>query len=146
MAANTALLMGDETLDTDLPRNPRRKRAAKPKAPAMPKASEAQIQRAIIDALRWRGIFAAHIPNAGKRSAMAGKRLKAEGMRPGFPDLACYGHGLHALIEVKADDGRLSDAQHNMHELLRARGAVVIVARSVDEVFAGLADAGWPLR
>jgi hypothetical protein len=137
--SNSDLLLGREPLDTAIPRGRRAKRVK------APKASEAQIQRAIIDALRLRRVTAVHVPNAGKRSAIAGRRLKGEGMRPGFPDLACYGFARHALIEVKSDAGRLSEAQENMHAILRERGAVVIVARSVDEAMDGLREAGWPL-
>lgn len=53
-------------------------------------------------------IMLAHIPNEGKRTKTNGARLKAEGLRPGFPDISLsvprqnY-HGLY--IELKRIKG-----------------------------------------
>lgn len=53
-------------------------------------------------------IMLAHIPNEGKRTKTTGARLKAEGLRPGFPDISLsvprrdY-HGLY--IELKRIKG-----------------------------------------
>ena len=138
MSATAPLLLGDE----DLAEPAKRKRRTRKAAPA---ASEAQIQRAIIDAMRWRGVLAVHVPNAGKRSAVAGRRLKGEGMRPGFPDLLLYAHGVHALIEVKRPGYRpsdVSDAQREMHATLTEHGARVTVVDSVDAALAFARAAG----
>lgn len=145
MSANGPLLVGDEPLDVFLRTQRKRGRLVKAAKPAKPpRASERAIQMAIIDALRFSGVMAVHVPNAGKRSGRAGVRLKGEGMRPGFPDLVCYGPGgAHALLEVKAEAGRLSPAQVECHEDLRRRGALVLVVRSVDEARDGLRAAGW---
>lgn len=105
---------------------------------------EAAIQRAILDRLRWHGILCHHSPNEGKRAAITGKRLKGEGMRPGWPDLACYGqNGEHALLEVKAPKGRLSDAQRECHAELARRGIAVRTVTSQDEAVAALRAAGF---
>jgi hypothetical protein len=138
--------MGLAHLETDLGR--KRTRAPRRKAaPRGPIPSEAQVQRAIIDALRMRGIMAVHVPNAGKRSAVAGKRLKGEGMVPGFPDLAVYGpYARHALLEVKRPGytaSAVSDAQHDMHARLRGLGATVAIVTSIDDALKALRDAGW---
>lgn len=142
MSGTVDLLMGDEPLEPA----PRKQRARKP---IVSRASEAQIQRAIIDWLRWKGITAVHIPNAGKRSARAGKRLKGEGMVPGFPDLVLYGAGgRHALLEVKRPGWKPSDVSDNqlaMHAKLRAHGAVVEVVASIDDTRGVLRAAGWPV-
>jgi hypothetical protein len=115
----------------------------RPKAPRA--APEAAIQRAIIDRLRWHGVLVMHVPNAGKRSAIAGRRLKGEGMRPGWPDLACYQHGRHALLEVKAPKGRVSEAQRECHgELLRHAFPVAVVT-SQDEAVEVLRARGFAL-
>lgn len=109
------------------------------------KVTEAGIQRAIVDALRWRGIMVVHVPNAGLRSVVAGRRLKSEGMRPGFPDLLVYGAGgQHMLMEVKAAKGRVSDAQHECIAELQRRGVHVAVVRSIDDALAAVAE--WPSR
>ena len=140
--------LGLADLETDL----RRKRTRGPRrkaAPRRPVPSEAQVQRAIIDALRLRGIYAVHIPNAGKRSVVAGRRLRGEGMAKGFPDLAVYGpHGRHALLEVKRPGyapSAVSDDQLAVHERLRGLGAAVAIVTSIDDALAALRDAGWPL-
>lgn len=105
---------------------------------------EASIQRAIIGALRWHGIMAVHVPNGGKRTTAAGRRLKSEGMRAGFPDLACYSRdGQHGLMEVKAARGVLSDDQHDCIEELVLRGVKVAVVRSIDDALAAVRAWGW---
>lgn len=66
-----------------------------------------------------------HIPNGGKRDAVEGKHLKAQGVRPGVPDLCLpvargrY-HGLY--IEMKTEIGHTSDAQEWWGERLTAQG------------------------
>jgi hypothetical protein len=123
---SASAMFGEE--DEDLA--PRRKRK-----PSKPAATEAQIQRAIIDALRWRGIMAVHVPNAGKRSAIAGRRLKGEGMRPGFPDLVVKRTGWRP--------SDVSDDQRAMHERLRELGQVVEIVDGIDAALAVLRREGW---
>ena len=82
---------------------------AAPKRKAQP---EAIIQRAIIARLRMSGIVCHHSPNAAKRSVIGGRRIKADGMITGWPDLTVVGQeGLVAFLEVKAPDGKPSPAQ-----------------------------------
>lgn len=56
-----------------------------------------------------------HVPNGGLRSARSAARLKAQGVKPGVPDLCLpvARGGYHGLyIELKrAGGGRISDAQ-----------------------------------
>jgi len=104
---------------------------------------EAAIQRAIIDRLRWHGILCVHVANEGRRTTREGRRLKGEGMRPGFPDLACYQHGKHALLEVKAPNGRLSDNQRVTHAELGRHGFLVAVVTSQDEAVEALRASGF---
>lgn len=106
---------------------------------------EALIQRAIIDRLRWFGVLAVAVPNEGKRSASAGRRLKGTGMRPGFPDLICMKDGCVVFLEVKAEKGRLQSNQAEFHDVLRRYGMRVAVVRSQDEAVAALAAMGLPL-
>jgi len=130
MSATAAMLAGEE--DAALFG---RKRRGNP---------EALIQRAIIDRLRWFDVLCHHSPNEGKRTAITGRRLKGEGMRAGWPDLACYGpNGEHALLEVKAPKGRLSDAQRECHAELARKGQVVRVVTSQDEAVSALREAGF---
>lgn len=66
-----------------------------------------------------------HVPNEGKRTASAGGRLKAAGMRAGVPDLCLpvprggY-HGLY--IEMKYGKNKPTQAQNEWLDALREQG------------------------
>jgi len=73
------------------------------------------------------------IPNGGVRHKATARRLAAEGVAPGVPDLclACsgtYGHALY--IEMKTASGRLSAAQRAWRDALIAHNNGYILARS----------------
>jgi hypothetical protein len=94
---------------------------------------------------RWQGRalsdYALHIPNEGKRSMVAGARLKQIGLKPGTPDilLPVPVGGYHGLwIELKAIGGRLSDAQHEVIAMLRGQGYRVDVCFGWDEARAAV--------
>jgi hypothetical protein len=70
-------------------------------------APERAIQIAIKRRLALSGVVCHHSPNAGKRSVIAGRMLKAEGMITGWPDLTLVGPDKRiAFLEVKAEKGR----------------------------------------
>jgi hypothetical protein len=90
----------------------------------------------IVKAIRQMGWLCFHL-DAG--SLAQTQRAKAGRPPPGWPDLACYGHcGEHVLLEVKTASGVVSEAQHEMHELLHRRGFKVAVVRSVTEALEAL--------
>ena len=72
-------------------------------------------------------------PNGGNRDGFEAKRLKEEGILPGFPDLAHLHRGTLFLLEFKTATGRLSPAQIDLHPRLVAAGARVATAYSLDE-------------
>lgn len=77
-----------------------------------------------------RRIFA--VPNAGKRTPRQGARMKAEGLKPGFPDvgLLAAAHGYYGLfIELKTDKGRLSPEQKQWLESLDEAGYAAYMCR-----------------
>lgn len=116
------------------------------KAPAAPKVTERAIQIAIRDALRFAGVRSRHIPNAGKRSVVAGFRLRQEGMVAGTPDLLVWLPGAPPRVgwmEVKAPKGRTSDAQDEQLDSLTADGFPCAVVRGVDDALAALRAWGW---
>jgi len=122
-------------------------------------APERGAQVAVVAYLRTclpAGSIVAAVKNEhGARGKTRGQRLrfgakrKAEGVRPGFPDLIvllpCPPR--IALVEMKAPRaGRLSPAQTEMHRELADMGFPVFVARSVEDARAGFAALGVPLR
>ena len=75
-------------------------------------------------------IFA--IPNGEKRSISVAKRLKAEGVMPGVPDLFIPEWSL--WVEMKrAKGGRLSDDQRQVIARLEQMGHFVIIGRGAED-------------
>lgn len=112
--------------------------------------SERAIQQGIVAWLRMLGCLvsatqnergaASDDPNAAARFGASRKR---SGMTAGFPDISIYTPAAqHALVEVKAEKGRLSAVQIEVHAWLRSHGHIVIVARSIEQVADGLRAAG----
>ena len=88
-----------------------------------------------------------HIPNGGGRSPGEAKRLKAQGVRAGVPDicLPVSRRGYHGLyIELKRrEGGRVSPEQNMMIDALREQGYRVEVCRGWEaarDVIAGYMD------
>lgn len=105
--------------------------------------TEAQEQEALF---RWAAFSMAkypelallyHIPNEGKRSGLTGYRLKAQGLRPGVPDICLPVPSLHytaLYIELKRrEGGRVSDAQRGWIAALNRVGCRAVVCRGWDE-------------
>lgn len=76
-------------------------------------------------------IFA--VPNGGKRHITTARRLQAEGLKAGIPDLILpvARAGFHSLyIELKrTKDSYATPEQKAMHEALRAQGNAVYVCK-----------------
>jgi hypothetical protein len=83
------------------------------------------------------GILLAAVPNGGYRRAKEGKRLKAEGVLAGYPDVlvdeprGVY-HGLRVEMKRRSG-GALSDSQREVHRALRRRGFKVVTCRGHEE-------------
>jgi hypothetical protein len=96
---------------------------------------EDQIQRACFQHLAWRGVpglFAFHPANGGWRSPIEARILKGLGVIAGVPDIIIIHATKVYALELKADDGRITDAQLACHERLRTAGARVGVAFGID--------------
>lgn len=66
-----------------------------------------------------------HIPNGGKRDPSEARHLKAQGVKPGVPDLCLpvARHGYHGLyIEMKSLKGRTRPEQKWWLQELRKQG------------------------
>lgn len=97
--------------------------------------SEDQIQRAVADYLRLRGVRGLvwwHTPNGELRRPGIGGRLKAYGARAGMPDVMLIHKGRSYALELKTEHGRISAAQRAVHEDLKEAGAEVWVAFGLD--------------
>jgi hypothetical protein len=72
------------------------------------------------------------IPNGEYRSITVAKRLKAEGVTPGVPDLYCP--RFHFWVELKrTKGGKLSTYQEKMIDYLRRIGDHVIVGYGCED-------------
>jgi hypothetical protein len=103
--------------------------------------NEAQIQRAVLDHLRIRGVpdlFFLHIPNGGLRLRSEAARLKGLGTRAGAPDLLLVHEGRVYGLELKAPGGRVTAAQLETLSAMEAAGACTGVAEGLDQALAVL--------
>lgn len=104
--------------------------------PKKPRQSEAEEQAAVIQYCELRRIPIFHIPNGGSRNKAEAAHLKAQGVKPGVPDLFLpvakqpY-HGL--FIEMKAEHGRISDHQKEWLTLLSHQGYAIAVCYGFDQ-------------
>ena len=98
------------------------------------------------------GIRFVATPNAGKRTAWAAMKAKAEGMAAGWPDVTILWHngicetavpGI-AFLELKARDGALSVPQIDTLNWLHKAGFPCGCFRSVDTAVDYLRKAGAP--
>jgi len=78
-----------------------------------------------------------HIPNGGSRHPAEARRLKAQGVKPGVPDLCLpvARGGYHGLyIELKrSGGGRLSNDQREWLASLSDAGYLAVVAHGYEE-------------
>lgn len=98
---------------------------------------EDAIQRSVVrhyERFRLPNTYLASVPNESPRSKAYLGRLIGMGLRPGFPDLICFGprRGLIRFLELKADDGTLTENQCEMHERLESLGLEVATAWGAD--------------
>jgi hypothetical protein len=97
---------------------------------------EKRIQDQILTALRFRRLFAFHIPNHGLLSRRTGKYNKVGQFHvPGIPDVAVLlPAGRILWIEVKSADGRQSPDQVAVQKRLGELGHVYLLVRSLQDV------------
>lgn len=91
-------------------------------------------------ALRGR-LFA--VPNGGHRHVAVAAKLKAEGVRPGVPDLwlPVQRQGFAGLvIELKAEGGRLQTSQADWLAFLSEQGYMAVVCVGADAAIQTIAD------
>lgn len=99
----------------------------------------ADLQMAVLPALEL--LYA--VPNGARTAISVAKRLKAEGMRAGVPDLCLPVAARGAIglyIEMKTATGPVSGDQKRWHAALRAAGHIVVVCRSIESAIAELRE------
>lgn len=80
-------------------------------------------------------------PNGGKRNLMVAMKLKAEGVRPGVPDLMLPvpSNGYHGLyIEMKKPKGKATESQLDWIDFLNGQGYLALVCCGFDEAKAAI--------
>lgn len=105
---------------------------------------EKAIQAQILALLRLRGVWH-HRNNTGAAVQESGgtRRFMRFGA-PGMPDITCYlPQGNVLWIEVKAQRGRLNEAQTEWRSKAHEHGHHHLVARSVEDVEAALRLFGY---
>lgn len=104
---------------------------------------EGVIVRACLDFITLKGIIAWRTNTTGIYDPTA-KRFRTNAGRNGVADiLGCLPGGRFLAIECKAGKGRLSPAQVEFQRDIVQSGGLHIVARSVDDVAAVLAEEGY---
>lgn len=98
---------------------------------------ESNIQHAILDNLRWRGILAfrcqpAPIPIRKGKTIIGFRRSDA--FNVGMPDIVCVIRGQFIGIEVKSPEGRQRADQRDWQTKIETAGGTYILVRSWDEV------------
>lgn len=114
----------------------------------LPGPTESQMQQAVfawalLMSKRWPELeLLAHVPNGGARSKATAGRLKAEGVRAGWPDIILpVGRKpyLSLMIELKRIEqigrkhGGLSESQIELLPKLAAQGNAVVVCHTVED-------------
>jgi len=97
----------------------------------------AVIQWCALHEMRWPELWLIHaIPNGGDRHIAVAAKLKAEGVKPGVPDLFLpvpkgrY-HGLYLEMKRK-DGGRTTETQKRWHQGLFVQGYCFRVCKGAD--------------
>lgn len=106
---------------------------------------EDQIQRAVFAHIRQRGapgVFAFHVPNGGKRKPIEAAIFKGLGVVAGVPDVIAVREGHTYGLELKANNGKMTPSQVDVHARLQAAGATVVTTYGLDEAIAQLEQWG----
>lgn len=96
---------------------------------------EEKLHCAVVKHLQARGVpglVCFHPPNGGKRGIREAVRLKRMGVRAGVADLIMLHNGNAFALELKADNGRLSEAQDQFLADFRAAGGFSWAAYGLD--------------
>jgi len=98
--------------------------------------TEHDLQKSIVNYVRLieRDVMIFAIPNGGQRHVAVARKLKAEGVVAGVPDLCLIYKGIVAFVEVKTEKGRMSESQLAFAELCILNDIPHYVCRSVESM------------
>lgn len=102
---------------------------------------EDSIQRAVFAHIRLRGVpglVALHVPNGGYRRKTEARILKGLGVTAGTPDVLAWHDGMAFAMEIKAESGRVTDAQLEMLNRLSEAGVFTAICHGLDRALAVL--------
>jgi len=102
-------------------------------------AAENAVQKACLDFLRLSKVFAWRSNNTAVYDSTRGCYRSHAGIK-GLPDICGLLPNAALFVECKSATGKISPEQAAFHAQARALGAVVIVARSVDDLRKGLME------
>jgi hypothetical protein len=75
-----------------------------------------------------------HTPSGELRDIGTAQKLKRMGVLPGLPDVFLLDRGLLRGLELKVEQGGcVSEAQQFMHARLESAGAIIVIARGLNE-------------
>jgi hypothetical protein len=100
-------------------------------------ATEHEEQKVVAEYLDMTGVLWYAVPNGSLRNVVVAKKLKAEGVKPGVPDIVIAepSGGYHGLyVELKRKKGGcISGNQKKWIDKLGSRGYLAVVCRGADE-------------
>ena len=107
-------------------------------------------QRALVRWLELKGILFTHVPNGGKRHVAVAKKLKAEGVKPGVPDILIFdrppAHPSYVGVAIEMQRkkrGQVSEHQQNWLRWLDFRGWKTAVCNGADDAIRRLEELGY---
>lgn len=135
--------------------NPYRGPRSSPRPPSQ--QTESDIQKALAEVLDHASLLWTATANGGKRDKRTAAALKAQGVKPGVPDILIFtpppsGVGIGLAIELKREAGygkqrgRLSPHQRIWLEELRTLGWRAEVAYGLDHALEILRGAGYNIN
>lgn len=95
--------------------------------------SESDLQKAIVEIIRNRGLFCSFINNNQYNSKL-GKKAKLHGVLAGVPDLIMGINKRFVLVEIKTLKGRLSKEQRELHGYFEDNGYEVYIIKGVESL------------
>jgi len=149
------------------PKPGKKKRISNPTKTRIPKELcplEETEQITLASWLDWNKVLYCHVPNGGYRHPVTANRFKAQGVKPGVPDILIFSAPLSGwnweierthtgikgvAIELKRKDkslGRLSDNQAHWISALRERGWLCNAFYGADAAIEYLKSLGYGVR